>query len=113
MATAYIARHEGRLFELNIVIVCCSVLQCVAVCCSVLQCGVLRPVLQCVAVCCSVLLCVAVCFSVLQRVAACCSVLQYVAVCCSMLLKGECMYHKSLKHTSFVCHELDHVYVCV
>ena len=57
------------------VVVCCSVLQCVAVCCSVLQYD---------AVCCSVLQCVAVCCSVLQRVAVCwktvcCSVLQYVA----------------------------------
>jgi len=34
----------------RVVVVCCSVLQCVAVCCSVLQ---------CVAVCCSVLQCVA------------------------------------------------------
>ena len=41
--------------DLNLLTVCCSVLQCVAVCCSVLQ---------CVAVCCSVLQCVAVCFSV-------------------------------------------------
>ena len=59
--------------DLNLLTLCCSVLQCVAVCCSVLQCvAVCRPlsqvspsyvgsacVLHCVAVCCSVLQCVA------------------------------------------------------
>jgi len=40
-----------------LLLLCCSVLQCVAVCCSV------SP---CVAVCCSVLQCIAVCCSVLQ-----------------------------------------------
>ena len=49
--------------------------QVVAVCCSVLQC----------AVCCSVLQCVAVCSSVLQRGAVCCSVVQCGAVCYSVL----------------------------
>ena len=58
--------------DLNLLTLCCSVLQCVAVCCSVLQCvAVCRPlsqvspsyvgsacVLHCVAVCCSVLQCV-------------------------------------------------------
>jgi len=41
--------------------------------------------LNVVAVCCSVLQCVAVCCSVLQSVAECCRVLQSVAVCCSVL----------------------------
>ena len=72
------------------VIVCCSVLQCVAVCCSVLQ---------CVAVCCSVLQCIALRLgivrrqsaqhlysdSVLQDIALCCRVLQCVVTCCSVL----------------------------
>jgi len=52
---------------INIVAVCCNVLQCVAEWCSVLQ---------FVAVCCSALHCVALCGNVLQRVAVCCSVLQ-------------------------------------
>jgi len=93
-----------------VMIVRCSVLQCIAVCCSVLQCvTVYCSVLQwlsarhsllgedrttseincactmCVAVYYSVLQCVTVCCSVLQYVAACCSVLQCVAVCRSML----------------------------
>jgi len=72
-----------------IVLVCCSVLQCIAVCCSMLLCvlvfcNVLQTwswirfpsMLQCAAVCCSVLQCVAGSCSVLQCVAACCSVLQ-------------------------------------
>ena len=52
-----------------VVVVCCSVLQCVAVCCSMLQ-------------------YVAVCCSMLQYVAVCCSVLQCVAVCCSVTSVG-------------------------
>jgi len=94
-------------FEL--VLMCCSVLQCIAVCLSVciasihvLQPHVLQRVAACcchvlqrVAACCSVLQCIAVCLSVciasihvlqphvLQRVVAmCCSVLQRVAVAC-------------------------------
>jgi len=45
---------------LQVIAVCCSVLQCVAVYCSVLQCvAVCRRLSQVVAVCCSVLQCVA------------------------------------------------------
>ena len=63
----------------SMVLLCCSVLQCVAVYCSVLQCVIWKRVdyhqvehpchdewCWCVAVCCSVLQCVAVCCSVLQ-----------------------------------------------
>jgi len=67
-----------------VLLVCCSVLQCVAVCysCVAVCCSVLQSVtrvLQCVAVCCRVLL---VCCSVLQCVAVCCRVS---LVCCSVL----------------------------
>ena len=48
-----IARRAPHVDEM--ILLCCSVLQCVAVCCSVLQ---------CVAACCSVLQCVAVCCGV-------------------------------------------------
>ena len=44
-----------------VLIVCCSVLECVGVCCSVLQCAAVCCRV-CVAVCCSVLQCVAVPF---------------------------------------------------
>jgi len=63
----------------SLLLMCCSVLQCVVVCCSVMQCvavythhfswWVLLSVLQRVTVCCSVLQCDAVCCSVLQCVA--------------------------------------------
>ena len=89
-----------------LIVVCCSVLQCVAVCCSVLQ---------CVAVCCSVLQCDAeccssqkkhheswrqliVCCSVLHHVAVCCAVLQCVALCCTVmqsLALRQKKHHKS------------------
>jgi len=42
----------------TLIVVCCSVLQCVLLCCSVLQ---------CVAMCCSVMQCVAVCCSTEER----------------------------------------------
>ena len=88
-----------------VVVVCCSVLQCVAGWCIVLQCvastmsypwpacGVLCKTLQPTgihsfsrnAMRCSALRCGAECFSVLQSVSACCSVFQRVALCCSVL----------------------------
>ena len=82
----YLMQENAETLAFGMLIVCCSVLQCVAVCCRALL---------CVAVCCSVLQCVAVCVSdarecrdtcfwyadcVLQCVAVCCSVLQCVAV---------------------------------
>ena len=48
---AKVLRMVNNLF-LQLIAVCCSVLQCVAVCCSVV--AVCCSVLQCVAVCCSV-----------------------------------------------------------
>jgi len=93
---------------LQIVTVCCNVLQCVAsvytcwtlpwdyvaMFCSELRCVVMCcSVLQRVAVGCCVLLCVSMCCSVLQQHAThqksvavcCCSVLQCIAVYCSVL----------------------------
>jgi len=83
---------KKKVRQVEILRICCSVLQCGAVCCSVLQ---------CVAVCCSVLQCEAAASRIhlsmasahfwgggtqvrrvnilCQRVAVCCSVLQYVA----------------------------------
>ena len=71
-----------------VVLVCCSVLQCVAVCCSVLQCVAVQESWHTHTheqgehvigyVCCSVLQCVAVCCSIVLRcIAVCCSVMQY------------------------------------
>jgi len=100
-----------RLYVLQCIAACCSVLQCVATWVSV-NCSALHyaagsqsvwspslnhviGVLQCVAVCCSVLQCVAVCCSVLQRVHSynhifsingVIGVLQCAAVCCSEVI---------------------------
>ena len=76
---------RGCLGHVGVMLLACSVLQCVAVYFSLLQCvapsvGHLGETpfacsaLQCVAVCCSVLQCVAVCCSVLQCITVCCSV---------------------------------------
>jgi len=82
----------------TVLIVCCSVLQCVAVCCSVLQ---------CVAVCCSV--CCSMCCSVLQCVAVYCSVLQCVLrPWCSVLCVAARMWSTSCACAcgAYVCVEI-------
>ena len=70
----------------SLLVVCCSVLQCVVMCCSVLQ---------CVAAWCSVLQWVAMGYILLQRVAVCCrvskwEVARHIAVSCMLQCVAGC-----------------------